>query len=136
MRHSVPSLFTTNRTGRRSYAATTAALAEAAKVAERVTKRGPITGLRLSHPEQMEVTFPRHACRAQVVLNDKHGHGSVFRDYDGPDHSGLGEYHVIALFANAAETIGFENPDQTFVGDRTKLWHAPAAGVTILAGWR
>ena len=39
----------------------------------------------------------------------------------GPEDTWLCEHHVVALDANAAETVGLEDLSQSLVGDRTKL---------------
>ena len=61
--------------------------------------------------EQLEVTLSGHASGAQIILDDEHRHGAVFGDDHWPDHTGLGENHVIAFSANANEAIGLENLD-------------------------
>ena len=43
--------------------------------------------------------------------------------------------HVIALLPDAAEAIGLKHPDESFIGDRVKLWHIPAGVAGRLAGW-
>ena len=72
----------------------------------------------------------------RLFLMTNTGTDAYFGITTGRIHSDLGEYHVISLFANAAEPLGLKNPNQTFVGDRAKLWHAPAEGVKRLAGYR
>ena len=71
--------------------------------------------------EKVEVTFAGHSGGSQVVLDDEYGNSSIFRNHDWSDDAWLGEDHVITFGAHTAEPIGFENFDELFIGDGTKL---------------
>jgi hypothetical protein len=51
----------------------------------------------------------------EIILNDEHRHGGVLGNHHRPDHAWLGKYHVIALGADATETLSFEHLDQLFI---------------------
>src|SRR5437016_5049678 len=75
--------------------------------------------------QQFEVAITGHSRGTEIVLDNKHRHGSIPGNHNRPDYTRLGEYHMIALGAHAAKTIGLEDFDELLIRNRAKLWHAP-----------
>src|SRR5688572_1539082 len=81
--------------------------------------------------QELEIPLAGHDGRAEIVLDDEDRHRSVPRDDDRADNARLGEYHVVALFANEAEAVSFEDAYELLVRNRPKLLGHGAAEAAV-----